>query len=127
MCTGQGQAWLPLTWAELALPALTSRAGGEGLRLIQEASTSDQPTSPSGNSFIRYNVTHLSRIYPAGWRTDSSNYSPVEMWNAGCQIGRDWLGLAGGLDEGFNPESQGPAASGDPNRARRTICGLRSW
>lgn len=29
----------------------------------------------------------LSRIYPAGSRTDSSNYNPVPMWNVGCQIG----------------------------------------
>uniref|UniRef100_A0AAY5EKY8 Phosphoinositide phospholipase C n=1 Tax=Electrophorus electricus TaxID=8005 RepID=A0AAY5EKY8_ELEEL len=28
----------------------------------------------------------LSRIYPAGSRTDSSNYNPVQMWNSGCQI-----------------------------------------
>ncbi|XP_076985919.1 1-phosphatidylinositol 4,5-bisphosphate phosphodiesterase delta-1 isoform X2 [Tamandua tetradactyla] len=39
-----------------------------------------------GNSLVRHNVGHLTRIYPAGWRTDSSNYSPVEMWNGGCQI-----------------------------------------
>lgn len=57
-----------------------------------EAVTSDQPTSPSGNSLVRHNVSHLSRIYPAGWRTDSSNYSPVEMWNGGCQIGTGWRG-----------------------------------
>lgn len=29
----------------------------------------------------------MSRIYPAGSRTDSSNYNPVPLWNAGCQIG----------------------------------------
>ncbi|XP_050408495.1 1-phosphatidylinositol 4,5-bisphosphate phosphodiesterase delta-4 isoform X3 [Patella vulgata] len=28
----------------------------------------------------------LLRIYPAGSRTDSSNYNPVPMWNAGCQV-----------------------------------------
>lgn len=39
-----------------------------------------------GTSFIHYNMRHLSRIYPAGWRTDSSNYSPVDLWNVGCQI-----------------------------------------
>ena len=34
-------------------------------------------------------VTHskLIRTYPAGTRTDSSNYNPVPMWNHGCQIG----------------------------------------
>ncbi|XP_046367944.1 1-phosphatidylinositol 4,5-bisphosphate phosphodiesterase eta-2-like isoform X2 [Haliotis rufescens] len=28
----------------------------------------------------------LLRIYPAGTRTDSSNYNPVPMWNHGCQV-----------------------------------------
>ncbi|XP_078210775.1 1-phosphatidylinositol 4,5-bisphosphate phosphodiesterase delta-1 isoform X5 [Callithrix jacchus] len=55
---------------------MASFSENRALRLLQE----------SGNSFIRHNVGHLSRIYPAGWRTDSSNYSPVEMWNGGCQI-----------------------------------------
>ncbi|XP_078392571.1 1-phosphatidylinositol 4,5-bisphosphate phosphodiesterase delta-1a isoform X1 [Cetorhinus maximus] len=36
--------------------------------------------------FIHLNTRQLSRIYPAGLRTDSSNYSPLDMWNAGCQI-----------------------------------------
>nr|XP_005297184.1 1-phosphatidylinositol 4,5-bisphosphate phosphodiesterase delta-1 isoform X1 [Chrysemys picta bellii] len=40
----------------------------------------------SGTSFIHHNVRHLSRVYPAGWRTDSSNYNPVDLWNVGCQI-----------------------------------------
>lgn len=40
----------------------------------------------SANSFIRHNTRQLTRIYPDGMRTDSSNYSPVNMWNVGCQI-----------------------------------------
>ncbi|XP_017309089.1 1-phosphatidylinositol 4,5-bisphosphate phosphodiesterase delta-1a isoform X1 [Ictalurus punctatus] len=40
----------------------------------------------SATEFIQHNMDKLSRIYPAGTRTDSSNYSPVTMWNAGCQI-----------------------------------------
>ncbi|XP_042370526.1 1-phosphatidylinositol 4,5-bisphosphate phosphodiesterase delta-1-like, partial [Plectropomus leopardus] len=40
----------------------------------------------SANAYIRHNVDKLSRIYPAGMRTDSSNYNPVPLWNAGCQI-----------------------------------------
>ncbi|EPY89216.1 1-phosphatidylinositol-4,5-bisphosphate phosphodiesterase delta-1 [Camelus ferus] len=55
---------------------MASFSENRALRLLQE----------SGNNFVRHNVSHLSRIYPAGWRTDSSNYNPVEMWNAGCQI-----------------------------------------
>lgn len=40
----------------------------------------------SANAYIRHNVDKLSRIYPSGFRTDSSNYNPVPLWNAGCQI-----------------------------------------
>ncbi|XP_050950733.1 1-phosphatidylinositol 4,5-bisphosphate phosphodiesterase delta-1b isoform X3 [Labeo rohita] len=40
----------------------------------------------SANDYIHHNTDKLSRIYPAGLRTDSSNYNPVPLWNAGCQI-----------------------------------------
>ncbi|KAM6948842.1 1-phosphatidylinositol 4,5-bisphosphate phosphodiesterase delta-1-like isoform 2-T2 [Aplochiton taeniatus] len=40
----------------------------------------------SANSYIHHNVDKLSRVYPAGSRTDSSNYNPVPLWNAGCQM-----------------------------------------
>ncbi|XP_078539640.1 1-phosphatidylinositol 4,5-bisphosphate phosphodiesterase delta-4 [Lissotriton helveticus] len=40
----------------------------------------------SGNEFVQYNSRFLSRIYPSGMRTDSSNYNPQEMWNMGCQL-----------------------------------------
>ncbi|XP_034042745.1 1-phosphatidylinositol 4,5-bisphosphate phosphodiesterase delta-4 [Thalassophryne amazonica] len=40
----------------------------------------------SGSDFVQYNVKQLSRIYPSGIRTDSSNYNPQDLWNAGCQI-----------------------------------------
>ncbi|XP_060755866.1 1-phosphatidylinositol 4,5-bisphosphate phosphodiesterase delta-1a isoform X2 [Neoarius graeffei] len=40
----------------------------------------------SANEYIHHNMDKLSRIYPSGTRTDSSNYNPVMMWNAGCQI-----------------------------------------
>ncbi|XP_061565256.1 rho GTPase-activating protein 23-like isoform X7 [Cololabis saira] len=39
-----------------------------------------------GMNFVRHNSSHLSRIYPSGQRLQSSNYNPVDMWNAGCQI-----------------------------------------
>lgn len=35
---------------------------------------------------VRYNLDHLSRIYPAGTRFASSNYSPHEAWAMGCQL-----------------------------------------
>uniref|UniRef100_A0A7N8X5P9 Phosphoinositide phospholipase C n=1 Tax=Mastacembelus armatus TaxID=205130 RepID=A0A7N8X5P9_9TELE len=40
----------------------------------------------SATAFMHHNMDKLSRIYPAGSRTDSSNYNPVPMWNVGCQI-----------------------------------------
>uniref|UniRef100_A0A8C3AEW9 Phosphoinositide phospholipase C n=1 Tax=Cyclopterus lumpus TaxID=8103 RepID=A0A8C3AEW9_CYCLU len=40
----------------------------------------------AGTDFVQYNARHLSRIYPGGLRTDSSNYNPQEMWNVGNQI-----------------------------------------
>ncbi|XP_043981943.1 1-phosphatidylinositol 4,5-bisphosphate phosphodiesterase zeta-1-like isoform X2 [Gambusia affinis] len=41
----------------------------------------------SGSSFIHHNQRFLSRIYPAGSRTSSSNYNPQEFWNVGAQLG----------------------------------------
>uniref|UniRef100_T1JBA8 Phosphoinositide phospholipase C n=1 Tax=Strigamia maritima TaxID=126957 RepID=T1JBA8_STRMM len=38
------------------------------------------------SAFIKCNQKQLVRIYPAGHRQGSSNYDPVPMWNAGCQI-----------------------------------------
>ncbi|KAG7503309.1 hypothetical protein JOB18_035860 [Solea senegalensis] len=40
----------------------------------------------TGTDFVQYNTRQLSRIYPSGLRTDSSNYNPQDMWNVGCQI-----------------------------------------
>ncbi|KAM6955608.1 1-phosphatidylinositol 4,5-bisphosphate phosphodiesterase delta-4-like [Lycodopsis pacificus] len=40
----------------------------------------------AGTDFVQYNTRQLSRIYPGGLRTESSNYNPQEMWNVGCQI-----------------------------------------
>ncbi|KAM7407825.1 hypothetical protein PAMA_003540 [Pampus argenteus] len=40
----------------------------------------------TGTDFVQHNTKQLSRIYPGGLRTDSSNYNPQEMWNVGCQI-----------------------------------------
>ena len=60
------------------------------------------PTSPPGNSFVRHNARHLTRVYPLGLRMNSTNYSPQEMWNSGCQLGewgqqkRGWAGATFG-------------------------------
>eukprot|EP01041_Mallomonas_annulata_P001699 gene1699-3292_t len=42
---------------------------------------------PNNNKlWIRYNMKHLSRIYPKGSRVDSSNMDPMPSWNSGCQL-----------------------------------------
>ncbi|XP_073927839.1 1-phosphatidylinositol 4,5-bisphosphate phosphodiesterase delta-4 isoform X4 [Castor canadensis] len=40
----------------------------------------------AGNEFVQHNAWQLSRVYPSGLRTDSSNYNPQELWIAGCQM-----------------------------------------
>ncbi|CAL8290941.1 unnamed protein product [Lota lota] len=40
----------------------------------------------AGAEFVHHNSRQLTRVYPSGFRTDSSNFNPQEMWNAGCQI-----------------------------------------
>ncbi|XP_017285512.1 1-phosphatidylinositol 4,5-bisphosphate phosphodiesterase delta-4 [Kryptolebias marmoratus] len=40
----------------------------------------------AGAEFVHHNSQQLTRVYPTGFRTDSSNFNPQEMWNAGCQI-----------------------------------------
>nr|XP_033773399.1 1-phosphatidylinositol 4,5-bisphosphate phosphodiesterase delta-3 isoform X2 [Geotrypetes seraphini]XP_033773400.1 1-phosphatidylinositol 4,5-bisphosphate phosphodiesterase delta-3 isoform X2 [Geotrypetes seraphini] len=39
-----------------------------------------------GNDLVCHSIHYLSRIYPSGLRTDSSNYNPQEMWNTGSQL-----------------------------------------
>ncbi|XP_025416925.1 1-phosphatidylinositol 4,5-bisphosphate phosphodiesterase gamma-1 isoform X2 [Sipha flava] len=38
------------------------------------------------NFFFRYHQVQFSRVYPKGQRIDSSNYLPIPLWNAGCQM-----------------------------------------
>ncbi|XP_077011270.1 1-phosphatidylinositol 4,5-bisphosphate phosphodiesterase delta-4 [Tamandua tetradactyla] len=40
----------------------------------------------TGNEFVQHNTWQLSRVYPSGLRTDSSNYNPQDFWIAGCQM-----------------------------------------
>ncbi|KAG8138405.1 hypothetical protein E2320_004302 [Naja naja] len=39
------------------------------------------------NEFVQHTLRFLTRIYPRGIRTNSSNYNPQEFWNIGCQMG----------------------------------------
>ncbi|KAM7445346.1 calcium-dependent phospholipase C [Porites harrisoni] len=43
-------------------------------------------TDTRGEEFVRYTMCKFCRIYPAGYRIDSSNPNPVTFWNCGCQL-----------------------------------------
>jgi len=36
--------------------------------------------------YINLNKSHLTRVYPAGFRINSTNYDPHHHWAAGCQV-----------------------------------------
>ncbi|NXC47063.1 PLCZ1 phosphodiesterase, partial [Penelope pileata] len=40
----------------------------------------------SANEFVAHTSRFITRIYPKGTRTDSSNYIPQQFWNVGCQM-----------------------------------------
>jgi hypothetical protein len=44
----------------------------------------------AGAAMVDYNKKQLSRIYPAGTRTSSSNFMPIDYWTLGCQIGKHY-------------------------------------
>ncbi|XP_055327367.1 1-phosphatidylinositol 4,5-bisphosphate phosphodiesterase gamma-1-like [Paramacrobiotus metropolitanus] len=43
-------------------------------------------TPANCKTFLKYNQTRFSRIYPMGKRVNSSNYDPTRMWNCGSQM-----------------------------------------
>ena len=50
-----------------------------------------QLASQGGNrrareAFVNHNKRHLSRVYPKGTRLLSSNFDPLPLWLAGCQM-----------------------------------------
>lgn len=57
---------------------------------------------------MQHNAWQLSRVYPSGLRTDSSNYNPQELWNAGCQMGEGAAATGGRLHApGAGQEGEG--------------------
>ncbi|NXV75757.1 PLCZ1 phosphodiesterase, partial [Atlantisia rogersi] len=40
----------------------------------------------SAQEFVSHTSRFITRIYPKGTRTNSSNYNPQEFWNVGCQM-----------------------------------------
>jgi len=42
--------------------------------------------SSKREDFIEYNKVQHTRVYPAGFRIDSSNYNPIPFWRVGCDV-----------------------------------------
>lgn len=53
---------------------------------INESKIADLVTEGQGRILQSYNNENITRVYPKGTRVDSSNYSPLVGWAAGCQI-----------------------------------------
>ncbi len=51
-----------------------------------ETAAEKQMCGPDRPFFMHHHQVQLSRVYPKGQRLDSSNYNPVPLWNAGCQM-----------------------------------------
>ena len=70
-----------------AAPAAEGGGGADGnlMSSFGEPRT-EALTKKQGGAWVAYNRGQFSRVYPAGWRVDSSNYDPVPAWCCGCQI-----------------------------------------
>lgn len=75
----------------------------------------------TGNEFVQHNAWQLSRVYPSGLRTDSSNYNPQELWNAGCQMGE----RAAGTGKRDWKSNRGEVTRPSGRRARERLKGAR--
>eukprot|EP01130_Rhizamoeba_saxonica_P004582 TRINITY_DN1871_c0_g1_i1.p1 TRINITY_DN1871_c0_g1~~TRINITY_DN1871_c0_g1_i1.p1 ORF type:complete len:765 (+),score=175.01 TRINITY_DN1871_c0_g1_i1:225-2519(+) len=51
-----------------------------------EESIASRYTKTEYRNLVECNSRQLTRIYPSGLRTDSSNYDPIPFWFAGCQV-----------------------------------------
>jgi phosphatidylinositol phospholipase C, delta len=64
----------------------TSSSSSSQITSFDESKAVKLATGDDRIRFVRFNVQQMSRIYPAGLRTNSSNYDPLPMWNVGCQV-----------------------------------------
>lgn len=65
---------------------LENRGNYQEMSSIQESTVEKMITKKETQSFVKYNCHQLSRVYPKRYRTDSSNYDPVPIWNCGSQM-----------------------------------------
>uniref|UniRef100_A0A8C6TGP2 Phosphoinositide phospholipase C n=1 Tax=Neogobius melanostomus TaxID=47308 RepID=A0A8C6TGP2_9GOBI len=63
-----------------------ARASGKCYEMSSFSESKVKKLTKDGKEMVQYNVKQLTRVYPSGMRTDSSNYNPQEMWANGCQL-----------------------------------------
>lgn len=77
----------PQLGASLFLPAVLQAPRMPASDLASGPSDcSDVKISGSLQEVLRYTRRHLMRVYPAGWRVDSSNYNPMIAWARGASL-----------------------------------------
>lgn len=64
--SAEDSAYTSSSFSEIKLSQVLSKFGIEAMR--------------------QYTSRHIARIYPAGYRVDSSNFDPQDAWEAGCQL-----------------------------------------
>lgn len=77
----------------------------------------------SASEMVQYNMRQLTRVYPSGLRTDSSNYNPQDMWATGCQIvalNFQTAGLEMDLNDGLFRQNGGCGFVLKPDFMRKT-------
>uniref|UniRef100_A0A3P8ZLS6 Phosphoinositide phospholipase C n=1 Tax=Esox lucius TaxID=8010 RepID=A0A3P8ZLS6_ESOLU len=78
----------------------------------------------SALEFLQHNMMFITRIYPAGSRTLSSNYNPQEFWNVGSQLvalNFQSLGLPMDLNNGLFQDNGGCGYVLKPNFLRMDL------
>uniref|UniRef100_A0A8D0G983 Phosphoinositide phospholipase C n=1 Tax=Sphenodon punctatus TaxID=8508 RepID=A0A8D0G983_SPHPU len=57
-----------------------------GQKVYENNSIGEVKARKLASDFIIHTTRFITRIYPKGTRTNSSNYNPQEFWNVGCQM-----------------------------------------
>ncbi|KAJ8002601.1 hypothetical protein DPEC_G00160590 [Dallia pectoralis] len=81
----------------------------------------------SAVEFLQHNMAFITRIYPAGSRTLSSNYNPQEFWNVGSQLvalNVQSLGRPMDLNNGRFQDNGRCGYVLKPNFLRMDVCGF---
>lgn len=75
-----------ITIGNVKLKSLSAQHDGCTSSSLSESQLARMVKQEGADAMRSYASSHLVRVYPAGFRVDSSNYNPQDAWEAGCQI-----------------------------------------